>query len=154
MAMKWDHVLWSLRKGNFRREGNRLVNDRGVVCEDVTPVILSGYCDENLTLTPVGHRVAPETLHRHTRNKVMKMKSERFFPKGIWYVSGDEKLSTYVVDVLIHEGDFELLPDLSIRRRKRVRLTVEVFSGDVGIVQEAIKLCSPSSRILVPQPGT
>lgn len=154
MRIKWDHVLWSLKKGNFRREGNRLVNDRGVVCEDITPVILTGYCDENLALTPVGHRVAPETLHRHTRNKVMKMTSERFFPKGIWYVSGEEKISTYVVDVLIHEGDFELLPDLSIKRRNRVKLTVEVFSGDVGVVQEAIKLCSPSSRILVPQPGT
>jgi hypothetical protein len=155
MARKHDqHILWSLKTGNFRRQGNRLVNDRGVVCEDVYPMILNGYCDENLKLTPVGERLAPDTLHRHTRNKVMKMTARRFFPFGIWYVAGAEKISTYVVDVLIHEGDFELLPDLSVRRRERVRLTVEVFSGEVGVVTEAIKICSPLSRILTQLPGT
>ena len=155
MARKHDqHTLWSLRKGNFRRKGNRLVNDRGVICEDVYPMILNGYCDDNLKLTPMGERLAPTTLHYHTRNKVMKLKAQRFFPFGIWYVNGTEKISTYVVDVLISEGDFELLPDLSIQRRQRVRLTVEVFSDEVGVVKEAIKICSPLSRILTPQPET
>jgi hypothetical protein len=152
--IKYDHVLWSLKKGNATLDGVSLVNDRGVICEDVRPLVANGYADDQMRLTELGLRLAPDTIHYHTRNKMMKMKSQRFFPQGIWYANGEDKISTYVVDVLISEGDLELLPDLSVQRRHRVRLTVEVFSGEVGIVQEAIKICSPLSRILTPPPAT
>ena len=148
------HALWSLRKKWFRLDGCRLVNDRGVVCDDVRPLILNGYCDEEMNLTPLGERLAPDTLHHHTRNKALKVLTRRFFPEGRWYRSGEDRLSTYVIDVLIYEGDLILLPGGAVDRRYRTTLTVEVFSEEVDKVIRGIRSCSPSSLILTQPPKT
>lgn len=146
------HALWSLKKGNSWREGDRLVNHRGVVCEDVRPLILNSYCDDDLRLTNVGLIMAPDTIFSLTRSRALKVLTRRFFPAGIWYRSGTDKVSNYVVDVLIHEGDLILNPDKSVDRRWRVKLTVEVFSDEVAKVIDGVRSCSQSSRILMPPP--